>query len=34
MVLSLQPEHSSDYISKELFVHSIKKLQARVLLVK
>uniref|UniRef100_A0A9L0SFL3 Serine hydrolase like 2 n=1 Tax=Equus caballus TaxID=9796 RepID=A0A9L0SFL3_HORSE len=28
------PEHSSDYISKELFVHSIKKLQARVLLVK
>ncbi|XP_070362871.1 serine hydrolase-like protein 2 isoform X4 [Equus asinus] len=28
------PEHSSDYISKELFVHSIKKLRARVLLVK
>ncbi|XP_066112453.1 serine hydrolase-like protein 2 isoform X3 [Saccopteryx bilineata] len=28
------PEHSFDFVSRELFVHSIKKLQAHVLLVK
>ncbi|KAM8777213.1 serine hydrolase-like protein 2 isoform 2-T2 [Rhynchonycteris naso] len=28
------PEHSLDFISRELFVHSIKKLQANVLIVK
>jgi len=34
VVLSLQPEYSMDFISRELFVHSAKKLQAHVLLLK
>ncbi|KAB1269686.1 Serine hydrolase-like protein [Camelus dromedarius] len=34
MVLSLQIEHCLDFVSKELFEHYIRKLQARVLLIK
>ena len=32
--LSLQPEHCFDFVSRELFVHYIKNLQAQVLLIK
>lgn len=34
LVLSLQPENSFDFVSKEMFVHSAKSLQASVLMIK
>lgn len=33
MVLSLQPEHSIDFVSRDLLVHFMRKLQAHVLLI-
>lgn len=32
--MSLQPENSVDFVSKELFVHFIGSLQANVLMIK
>lgn len=34
MLLSLQPENSVDLVSRELYAHSIRKLQAHVLFIK
>lgn len=34
LVLFLQPENSFDFVSKEMFVHLTRNLQANVLLIK